>query len=212
MEPNMNRFIQEQEGIYRLKVPFEDLYTSVFLVVTSQRLILVDCATTADDVEFCIIPALMEIGIELCNIDTVVLTHLHGDHSGGIDCILCHAPDIEVVTDVRELANGVYTYALPGHTDDCNGVLDTRTRTLISGDGIQGMGIGKYRCSLENRAAYLQTLERIKKDERIENILFSHAYEPWCRDRIEGRELVLECLNQCSEYVKGAKHESNTCK
>ena len=46
-----NGFLKEQEGIYRLKVPFEDLYTSVFLVETPQRLILVDCATTDDDVE-----------------------------------------------------------------------------------------------------------------------------------------------------------------
>ena len=195
-------FLQEIDGIYRLKVPFEDLYTSVFLVVTPQRLILVDCATTADDVEFCIIPALKEMGIELCDIDTIVLTHRHGDHAGGIDCILHHTPDIDVVTDVRELAKGVYTYALPGHTEDCIGVLDERTHTLISGDGLQGAGVDKYRCSLKNRAAYLQTLECIKNDERIENILFSHAYEPFYKDSMLGRKKVKDCLSQCKKYAK----------
>ena len=195
-----NSFLREQEGIYRLKVPFEDLYTSVFLVVTPQRLILVDCATTDDDVELCIIPALKEMGRELCDIDAIVLTHRHGDHAGGIDAILRHAPDIEVITDARELADGVCTYELHGHTSDLVGVLDTRTSTLISGDGIQGMGIGKYRCSLEDRAAYLSTLERVKGDERIENILFSHAYEPWNKDGAFGREAVLDAINFCIEY------------
>ena len=66
-----NSFMREQEGIYRLRVPFEELYTSVFLVVTPQRLILVDCATTDDDVEHCIIPALKEMGRELCDIDAI---------------------------------------------------------------------------------------------------------------------------------------------
>ena len=195
-----NAFLKEREGIYRLKVPFEDLYTSVFLVKTPQRLILVDCATTADDVELCIIPALKEMGRELCDIDAIVLTHRHGDHAGGIDAILRHAPDIEVITDARELADGVCTYELHGHTSDLVGVLDTRTSTLISGDGIQGMGIGKYRCSLEDRAAYLSTLERVKGDERIENILFSHAYEPWNKDGAFGREAVLDAINFCIEY------------
>ena len=197
-----NSFLREQEGIYRLRVPFEELYTSVFLVVTPQRLILVDCATTDDDVEHCIIPALKEMGRELCDIDAIVLTHRHGDHAGGIDCILRHAPNIEVVTDARELADGIYTYELHGHTKDCIGVLDTRTSTLISGDGIQGMGIGKYRCSLEDRGAYLQTLERVRSDERIENILFSHAYEPWNIDSARGREAVVECINFCIEYKR----------
>lgn len=63
-----NSFLQEQKGIYRLKVPFDDLYTSVFLVVTPQRLILVDCATTADDVELCIIPALEQMGKSAANV------------------------------------------------------------------------------------------------------------------------------------------------
>ena len=197
-----NAFLQEKEGIYRLKVPFEDLYTSVFLVETPQRLILVDCATTDDDVELCIIPALGKMGRELCDIDAIVLTHRHGDHAGGIDCVLRHAPHIEVVTDVKEIADGVCTYELHGHTEDCIGVLDARTHTLISGDGIQGMGIGKYRCSLESRAAYLQTLERVKSDERIESILFSHAYEPWDSDSAQGRETVIDRINFCIEYKR----------
>ena len=195
-----NEFVKECDHIYRLTVPFETLYTSVFLVETPQMLILVDCATTADDVELCIIPALKEKGYGICDIDVIVLTHRHSDHAGGIDCILSHAPDTRVVTDVRELTPSISTYPLPGHTENCIGLLDTRTGTLISGDGIQGMGVGKYRCSLENRTAYIKTLERIKNDARIENILFSHAYEPWNEDGAFGRKSIVERINFCIEY------------
>ena len=38
-------FEKEIGQIYRLKVPFEDLYTSVFLIQTEGANILVDCAT-----------------------------------------------------------------------------------------------------------------------------------------------------------------------
>ena len=42
---------------------------------------------------------------------------------------------------------------------------------------------------------------RVSKDERIEKILFSHAYEPWYKDSIFGREKVLDILSKCTEYV-----------
>ena len=44
-------FCEEMPGIYRLRVPFEGIYTSVFLVTSEEGAILVDCATTAEDVD-----------------------------------------------------------------------------------------------------------------------------------------------------------------
>ena len=85
---------------------------------------------------------------------------------------------------------------------DCIGVLDERIRTLITCDGLQCAGVDKYPCSTDDRDAYLATLERLRFDERVENLLFSHAYEPFCVDRMRGRESVLECLAKCAEYVK----------
>ena len=195
------RFCRETDGIYRLKIPFDDLYTSVFLVTAEKKTVLVDCATTKEDVEEYILPALKSMGVELCDIDTLVVTHEHGDHAGGLPYILALAPQITVVTDVRHLAKGVSTYPLPGHERNFVGVLDERTRTLISGDGLQGAGVGKYRCYLADKAAYLNTLERIGQDARIENLLFSHAYEPWYENRISGRENVLDCLKTCMKYI-----------
>lgn len=197
----MSGFYEEVEGIYRLKIPFDTVYTSVFLIKAPSRVILVDCATTARDVEDVILPALAELGYTPTDVDTLVLTHRHGDHAGGLDTLLCHAPHLKVVTDIRALADGVCTYPMGGHTRDSIGVFCTRTGTLISGDGIQGAGVDKYRCYTEDPKMYPETLARIREDGRIENILFSHAYEPWLTDRASGREQVLACLDASLQYV-----------
>lgn len=196
-----NGFYKEADGIYRLRVPFEGIYTCVFLIEAQAKRILVDCATTARDVEDVILPALEKLGYVPAQIDTLVLTHRHGDHAGGLDTLLHHAPQLEVVTDLRALAHGTLTYPMGGHTEDCIGVLDTRTGTLISGDGLQGAGVDKYPCYTQNKEMYKETIDRLQKDERVQSILFSHAYEPWFSDRVTGRAQVLACLDDCLQYV-----------
>ena len=54
----MNEFYKEEDAIYRLRVPFAAIYTSVFLIESDEGDVLVDCATTSDDVDLRIIPAL----------------------------------------------------------------------------------------------------------------------------------------------------------
>lgn len=173
----------------------------MFLIKTPKSTILVDTASSNNDVDLYILPALKQMKYELRHIDMLIITHSHGDHAGGIKRIAELAPNIELVTDARRLTSDISTYCLSGHTEDCIGVLDERTGTLISGDGLQGAGIGKYRCLLENKNAYIETIEKIKNDKKIENILFSHAYEPWNIDRVVGRSEVYDCLLKCTEYV-----------
>ena len=197
----LDGFYKEFDGIYRLRVPFEGIYTSVFLVVAEQGIVLVDCATTDFDVDTVILPALQSLGYGIADVAALVLTHKHGDHAGGLTRILRYAPQIEVVTEVRPLWNTLSTYPMGGHTEDSIGLLDGRTGTLLSGDGLQGAGVDKYRCSLKNPEAYRATLRRIQKDERIEHILFSHAYEPWNEDKVMGRKRVCDCLAQCEKYI-----------
>lgn len=201
-----NFFHKETDGIYRLRVPFDNIYTSVFLIIANEKRILVDCATTSDDVDGYIVPALTELGYTLSDVDIIVISHKHGDHAGGLERVMALAPEIEVVKGVEVvLADGISTYSLAGHTVDCIGVLDERTATLITADGLQGAGVDKYRCSIKYRTAYIETLEKIKTDERVKNLLFSHAYEPWNKDRICGRSEVLVCLSDCIKYFGGNK-------
>lgn len=197
----MKDFYKVTDAIYRLKVPFDAIYTSVFLIRSPSGAIIVDCAATSEDVDKYVVPALDKMGYKLSDIKTIVLTHKHGDHAGGLERVLTLAPNIEVVTGARELCEGVCTYPMAGHTEDCIGILDMPSRTLISGDGLQGAGVDRYRCSVKNREAYLETIEKIKNDLRIENIVFSHAYEPWNEDSIIGRRAVDDCLSECVKYV-----------
>ena len=197
----MSDFYKETDGIYRLKVPFDTVYTSVFLILSGENVILVDCATTPEDVNCHIIPALERLGYTLRDITALILTHNHDDHAGGLHTVLQHAPHIRVITDVCQVADELYTYPLPGHTADAIGVLDMRTGTLISGDGLQGAGVDKYRCYTQLPNAYLKTIDRLKHDERIKSILFSHAYEPWYKDVARNRDEVERCLCDCLQYI-----------
>lgn len=95
-----------------------------------------------------------------------------------------------------EFTNGLTMYAMKGHTVDSVGVFDQTTHTLIAGDGLQGYGVGKYRCTLENQDEYLKTIDNIKRDGNISNILFSHDYEPWRKDGAFGRAESLVMINQ----------------
>lgn len=198
----MSGFYEQTKGIYRLRVPFENIYTSVFLITAERNKILVDCGTTAYDVDSVILPALSELGYTLSDLNMLVLTHNHRDHAGGLARIREIVPNIEVVTGICKLFKEVSTYALPGHTEDSIGILDERTHTLISGDGLQGAGVDKYSCYTKHPDKYIETLEKIKSDGRIENILFSHAYEPWNTDTVFGREKVIECIKECKKYVR----------
>lgn len=197
------KFERETENIYRLRVPFEDLYTSVFLLEGEDGYALVDCATTESDVDGVIRPALLSQGLDLCDIKYLILTHRHGDHAGGSARILAHNPHIAVICGDMDLSFSDFAlYALPGHTLDMIGVLSLRSGTLISGDGLQGAGVGKYRCSLESEAEYFATIEKIRGDARVKNLLFSHAYEPWYKDGALGRDTVMQCLADCERYIK----------
>ena len=125
------KFEREIADIYRLKIPFDNLYTSVFLIKTEQGNALVDCATYASDVDEYIVPALHCLGLRLTDIAYLVLTHNHSDHSGGKARLLELAPNIEVVqSECDSLLNGVAVYALKGHTLDCVGFFDKKSKTL----------------------------------------------------------------------------------
>ena len=196
-------FLKEIGDIYRLKVPFDgEVYTSVFLIKHPSGNILIDCATTQEDVDGYIIPALQKAGLTLADIRCLVLTHQHGDHAGGRSRIVSLEKGIKVIESVEEkMPNGLTMYEMKGHTLDSIGVFDEATGTLVAGDGLQGYGVGKYRCTLESKEEYITTIEKLKSDSKIRNILFSHAYEPWYKDGAFGREEVEKCLQDCMEYV-----------
>lgn len=206
---SIERFCEEMTGIYRLKIPFEAIYTSAFLIRSSVGAILADCGSSGADVDAYIVPALEAAGYRLSDVRMLVLTHHHGDHAGGLARIKELAPSLEVIREARPLADGILTYPLAGHTEDCIGIFDPRSSTLITGDGLQGAGVDKYPCYTKLPEAYLETIDRIKNDKRIENLLFSHAYEPWNRNSMRGRTEVEKCLLDCAALVRAKATETH---
>ena len=196
------RFERVIGEIYRLKVPFEDIYTSIFLVRAGSANLLVDSATFDSDIDEYLLPALEKLGLSIADITHLVLTHLHSDHAGGRERIQELNPKITTVRSADDnLPSGVSVYELKGHTLDFIGVFDNATGTLISGDGLQGEAIGRYRCSLESKEEYSKTLAKLQADRRIKNLLFSHDYKPWERDGAFGRAQVEKTINDCKNII-----------
>jgi len=154
------------DGIYRIEVPFEDIYTAVFAVGTPEHYLLIDCATTAEDVDDCILPTLRTNGFDAPP-TALLLTHRHGDHAGGAYRLREHLPHLPIFSpeavkqlEVSPISGGegfldrIEAIPLPGHTEHCVGYLDHQTKTLLTGDSLQQRGVSKYRDGIRYPALY----------------------------------------------------------
>jgi len=198
------------KGILLLKVPFEDLYTSVFFVESEEGVAIIDCATTPEDVDTYILPALRSMGREATHL---LLTHSHGDHAGGAVHLLERCPSLRVQTwqtlelprfsslqDGDVVLGRLQMLALPGHSSYSVGYLDLPTKTLISGDCLQLAGVGKYVHGIRYPEQYLRSVKRLKTME-IDRIIASHDYVP-LGSLAEGREAVLQYLDTCARICR----------
>jgi len=206
------------DGIYRLKVPFQEIYTSVFLIETNDGTILFDFATTSSDAENIIIPALKELDKYP---DFLVASHTHGDHVGGLKRIYKEYPRSKILMydkayqeehkdlDITILENGQYICAkikalnLSGHSNVCCVLLDERTNTLLTGDAVQLYGISHYGLVVSNIKGYIDTIN-ILKGLKPENIVTSHEYVPLGAVAFGRKttETYLDCSIECFEWAK----------
>jgi len=210
----MNGFTQVAEGLYRLCVPFENISTAVFLLLTEKGPALYDCATTESDVENVLFPALRQLNITPEHLHALVISHAHADHSGGLNAVLRHAPQIRVIAhspqkfdcdvyaprDEEILFHGISAIHLPGHTSDCLGLYDQRTDTLLSADALQLQGIDRFGCSVAHPDLYKQTVEKIRRLSQ-QTILTSHVYAPY-GDSAQGEAEITRYLDGCLEILE----------
>ncbi len=223
----METFFSIYSNIQTLHVPFGNIFTSVYLVDTPKGFLLCDTATTEEDVTDCILPALGALGITPHDLCGVFLTHHHGDHAGGLPTLLAACPDLPVychanapsrhmavtkqlvpLSDDVPFCDILRCVHLDGHTDDCAGVLDSRTGTLLCGDGIQQYGVAQYVCYLEYPDRYEYTLKKVKSDHRIRNLIFSHDYEPFGETAF-GVDVKHAVLDECLDYLLKADGRNN---
>lgn len=88
---------------------------------------------------------------------------------------------------------------IPGHTQDCSGLLDTRTMTLVSGDCLQFYGIrgsGDWAANINFPAEYIAALDKVSK-LGIRQVVSAHDYDP-SGYRADGEDAVQQGLKDCT--------------
>lgn len=198
-------------GLYRLKIPFENIYTTVYIVVTAEGCAVIDSGTYPEDVDEYILPALSELGICKGDVKLLLLTHDHGDHAGGIVTLAQNFPWAKVcacftkrtgftrLSDGEVLLGRLQVVYLFGHTKNCVGYLDLETKTLLSGDCLQLGGVDKYTNGIGYDDEYRASIDKLKSID-ILRIVAAHEYEP-LGSVANGREEVRNYLDTCLNYI-----------
>ena len=204
------------QNIYRIEIPFEDIYTTVFLVRTEEGWLLFDTATFPSDMDEYVFPALERLGARL---KCVFISHNHRDHAGGLARVMEKFPDAAIITGceaVKEKFEGVTipkdgemlmgclrAVAIHGHTADSFGLLDMRSGTLLTGDCLQAYGIfgsGNWGANIRFPAEHLSALEKLRK-LGLKTLIASHDYHP-CGNIARGATEIERYLNQCAAALE----------
>jgi len=71
------------DNIFRLTIPYKELFTSVYVVKSSQGAILFDTADNDRDADEDIVPLLKRLGVGAEELKYIFISHNHRDHAGG---------------------------------------------------------------------------------------------------------------------------------
>ena len=203
------------DHIHRLELPYKDIFTTVFTVRTPGGVVLVDAASFDYDIDL-ILPFLQEMGVTAQELKYIFITHNHCDHSGCLGPVLKAFPEAVVISrspylhscypqghcismeDGELFLDTLQVVTIPGHTMDSAGILDLRTKTLISGDSLQAHGIrgsGAWACNISFPDAHVEAVAKLRSMD-IQRILAAHDYEP-CGYWVEGKEAIARNLESC---------------
>ncbi len=81
------------------------------------------------------------------------------------------------VNDGEVLDGRLKFISTPGHDDDCVSILDTSTKTLITGDSLQANGTKSQGIAFyQDLKKYRATIDKLL-DEDVENIICGHDYD-----------------------------------
>lgn len=204
------------DSIYALRLPYKDIFTTVYFVKTKKGTLLFDAASYDCDIENAIIPALNELGVRESDLKYVFISHNHTDHAGGLERLLASYPNVCVVSKNEKLQEKFvgHTFLSPqegevllddlsvvyviGHTADSMTLLDRRTKTLISGDCLQLWGIfgsGLWGANISFFTQYQQDIQKLREMD-IDAIHTAHDYHP-CGKAYLGKAQITAALDAC---------------
>ncbi len=220
----MQSYSKINENIYRLTMPFKDIFTTVYVLQSPNGVILFDAATYASDIDDYIVPMLQALGITADMLKYVFISHNHGDHVGGLarfielfpnTCILSRAPAVKEAYEEYQvvcpeegdmLLDTFRVVPIPGHTMDSCALLDQRSMTLITGDCFQLYGIlgsGDWACNISYPTLHVAAVEKVRA-LGVTQIVTAHNYEP-CGYRAVGTAEVNRMLDACVEPLERLK-------
>ena len=204
------------ENIYRMDIPYKDIFTAVYLVKTDEGALLFDTATTERDVNEYIVPMLTELGIEREELKYIFISHNHADHAGGAPYLAPLYPNAVVLTRSEKFAEAnpslnikmmkegetylgcLTVHEIAGHTLDSSALYDERTKTLITGDCLQLYGIfgsQDWGSNIPLAAEHLAALNPIYALD-VEEIHTAHDFHPYGISFI-GKTAVKAALDAC---------------
>lgn len=206
------------ENIYRTTTPYKDIWTTLYVIKTDKGDMLFDAASFDEDAEKYTVPFLKECGVTEESLKYIFISHDHSDHAGGLKALLPKYPNAVVLSRSGDLHNRFSGYnvlsanegdafldvlqavTIVGHTPDCAAILDTRTKTLITGDCLQVWGIvgsQNWAANIRYPAEYFADIEKVRNMD-INRILTAHDYYP-IGYSAEGKEEIARYLDGCRE-------------
>jgi len=209
------------ENIFRLTIPYKDIFTTVYLIKTSVGVVVFDTATTDEDVADYIIPFIGEAGISADMLRYIFISHNHRDHAGGLKRLLQEYPDACIISrsnelkelykdynfilpeDNQEISKEIKVITIPGHTYDSCGILDTRTNTLITSDCLQFYGIygsGNWACNIRLPIEHMEALDKLR-NLSVDTVYMAHNYHP-CGYVLCGNDKINSVLDLCIEPLR----------
>lgn len=220
----MKSFEKITENTYRITMMYKDIFTTVYLLIAKNGMILFDAAGFDEDIDEVLVPALAQMGVTAENLKYVFISHNHRDHAGGLARFAANYPATTIVSrspvlqekyaghpflspEEGEMLLDTYrVIPIVGHTADSAALLDTRTNTLITGDCLQLYGI----CGSEDWASNINfPTEHVKAlgklgEMEIDAIYTAHDYHPLGYFAV-GREAVADYLAACLSPLQRMK-------
>ena len=123
------------------------------------------------------------------------------NHSPAAPAVLEGVRETCIFEEGDIIAERLQLIATPGHDDDCVCFYDLETKTLITGDSLQGNGTKSQGTALYmSLADYQNTLTKLKAMD-IQNIISGHPYL-FSGDKAIGKAEAIEYLNHCEQIVE----------
>ena len=123
------------------------------------------------------------------------------EHSPAPPAVLAGVRETKVLEDGDIIAGRLQLIATPGHDDDCVCFYDKKTKSLITGDSLQGNGTASQGTALYmSLADYRDSLAKLKSMD-IQNIISGHPYLH-SGDKALGKAETIAYLERCEEIIQ----------